>query len=71
MLALQTGAAWAEERLLGTLRQSVPHNGRVHLHIIDFGPHSTVNTGRITYTCNINNYITSSKTIDDIILDVT
>ena len=29
------GAAWAEERLLGALRQSVPQNGRVHLHIID------------------------------------
>ena len=25
----------AEERLLGALRQSVPQNGRVHLHIID------------------------------------
>ena len=29
------GAAWAEERLLGALRQSVPQNGRVRLHIID------------------------------------
>ena len=35
MPALQRGAAWAEERLLGALRQSVPQNGRVHLHIID------------------------------------
>ena len=35
MLALQGGAAWAEERLLGALRQSVPQIGRVHLHIID------------------------------------
>ena len=26
----------AEERLSGALRQSVPQNGRVHLHIIDF-----------------------------------
>ena len=26
----------AEERLLGALRQSVPQNGRVHLHIVDF-----------------------------------
>ena len=26
---------WAEERLLGDLRQSVPQNGRVHLHIVD------------------------------------
>ena len=37
MPALQRGAAWAEERLLGALRQSVPQNGRVHLHIIDKG----------------------------------
>ena len=35
MPALQRGAAWAEERLLGALRQSVPQNGRVHLHIIE------------------------------------
>ena len=35
MPALQRGAAWAEERLLGALRQSVPQNGRVHLHIMD------------------------------------
>ena len=35
MLALQREAAWAKERLLGDLRQSVPQNGRVHLHIID------------------------------------
>ena len=27
------GGCWAEERLLGGLRQSVPQNGRVHLHI--------------------------------------
>ena len=32
MPALQREAAWAEERLLGALRQSVPQNGRVHLH---------------------------------------
>ena len=32
MPALQRGAAWAEERLLGALRQSVPQNSRVHLH---------------------------------------
>ena len=32
---LQRGAAWAEERLLGALRQPVPQNGRVHLHIIE------------------------------------
>ena len=31
------GAVWAEGRLLGALRQSVPQNGRVHLRIIDFG----------------------------------
>ena len=31
MPALQREAAWAEERLLGGLRQSVPQNGRVHL----------------------------------------
>ena len=35
MPALQRGVAWAEERLLGALRQSVHKNGRVHLHIID------------------------------------
>ena len=35
MPALQRGAAWAEERLSGALRQSVPQNGRVHLHMID------------------------------------
>ena len=28
---VQRGASWAEERLLGALRQSVPQNGRVHL----------------------------------------
>ena len=38
MPALQRGAAWAEERLLGALRRSVPQNGRVHLHIIDPRP---------------------------------
>ena len=32
------GAAWAAERLLAALRQSVPQNGRVHLHIIDQRP---------------------------------
>ena len=31
MSALQREAAWAEERLFGDLRQSVPQNGRVHL----------------------------------------
>ena len=36
MPALQRGAAWAEERFLGALRQSVPQNGRVHLHTIGF-----------------------------------
>ena len=36
MRALQREAAWAEERFLGDLRQSVPQNGRVHLHILDF-----------------------------------
>ena len=35
MPALQREAAWAEERLFGDLRQSVPQNGRVHLHIIE------------------------------------
>ena len=28
-------AKWAKERLLGALRQSVPQNGRLHLHIIE------------------------------------
>ena len=32
MSALQGAAAWAEERLLGAIRQPVPQNGRVHLH---------------------------------------
>ena len=32
MPALEREAAWAEERLLGDLRQSVPQNGHVHLH---------------------------------------
>ena len=36
MPARQRGAAWSEKRLLGALRQSVPQNGRVHLHIIDY-----------------------------------
>ena len=36
MLALQREAAWAEERLLGDLWQTVPQNGRVHLLGIDF-----------------------------------
>ena len=36
MLAQQGAAAWAEERLLGALWQSVPQNGRVHLHIIEY-----------------------------------
>ena len=31
--ALQREAGWAEEWLLGDLRQSVPQTGRVHLHI--------------------------------------
>ena len=35
MPALEREAAWAEERLLGDLRQRVPQNGRVHLRIID------------------------------------
>ena len=34
MPALQREAAWAIERLLGDLRQSVPQNGCVHWHII-------------------------------------
>ena len=34
---LNAGAAWAEERLLGALWQSVPQNDRVHLHIIESG----------------------------------
>ena len=37
MLALQGEAAWAEEKFLGHRRQSVPRNGRVHLHIIELG----------------------------------
>ena len=35
MPAVQRGAAWAQERLLGAVQQSVPQNGRVHLHIIE------------------------------------
>ena len=35
MLALQREAFWAKERLLGDLWQSVPPNGRVHLHGVD------------------------------------
>ena len=38
MPALQRATAWAEERLLGALQQSVPQNGRVHLHVIDKMP---------------------------------
>ena len=34
--SLRGGAAWAEERHLGALRQSVLQNSRVHLHIIEF-----------------------------------
>ena len=36
MPALQREATWAEESLLGDLRQSVPQNGRVHLQIVEF-----------------------------------
>ena len=36
MPALQRKATWTKERLLGDLRQSVPQNGRVHLHIIEW-----------------------------------
>ena len=35
MPALQRDSTSAEERLLGDLRQSVPQNGRIHLHIIE------------------------------------
>ena len=35
MPALKREAARTEERLLGDLRQPVPQNGRVRLHIID------------------------------------
>ena len=38
MPALHIEAAWAEERLVGDLQQSVPQNGRVHLHIGDSTP---------------------------------
>ena len=31
--SLHATTAWAEERLLGALRQSVPQSGCVHLHI--------------------------------------
>ena len=31
----QGGEAWAEERLLGALRQSVPQNSRIHLDMIE------------------------------------
>ena len=40
---VQRGAAWAEERRLGALRQSVPQNGRIHLHIIEFSAVSCKN----------------------------
>ena len=46
MPALQRGAPWAEQRLLAALRQSVPQNGRVHLHIIEEKPKSSLLTGR-------------------------
>ena len=36
MPALQKGAFWAKERLLGELRQSVPQNGRVHLLGVEY-----------------------------------
>ena len=42
MPALQRAVAWAEERLLGALRQYVPQNGRVHLHIIERGANAPV-----------------------------
>ena len=35
MPALQRDAAWAKERLSGDLRQSVPQNGGIHLHIVE------------------------------------
>ena len=40
MPALQREAEWAEEGLSGDLRQSVPQNGRIHLHIIEKGDDS-------------------------------
>ena len=39
MPAFQREAAWAEARRLGDLRQSVPQNGRVHLHTIEQKTH--------------------------------
>ena len=36
--SLNTGTAKAEEMVLGDLRQSVPQNGRVHLHITEYTP---------------------------------
>ena len=33
--ALQREAAWAKERPMGDIWQSVPQNRRVHLHILD------------------------------------
>ena len=35
MPALQREAAWAQDKLLGDLRQAVPQDGRIRLHIID------------------------------------
>ena len=35
MPALQREAAWAEERLVGDLKEPVAQNGRLHLHIVD------------------------------------
>ena len=47
LLTLQalSSSAWAEERLLGDLWQSVPQNGRVHLHIIEKLSPATLVTG--------------------------
>ena len=46
--ATAKASCWAEERRLGALRQSVPQNGRVHLHIIESKGDAKKGTGRKT-----------------------
>ena len=71
MPALQGGAAWAKERLLGALRQSVSQNGRVHLHIRDIGwqclnqrtPAHVAGNGFTSYDASSNNHMSNSPGI--------
>ena len=39
---------WAQETLLGAVRQSVPQNGHVHSHIIEYVQYSRANGSLIT-----------------------